>query len=161
MTRSAVRYGTAARYGLGVGMALAASAAILARQQTPPAQAPQQPAFKTETNLVHVDVYPRKSGRVLDGLTAADFEVLEDGKPQKVETFQFVQVQPGLAENEQRDPNNQREQARLAADPANRVFVVYLDTYHVSVSDSHRTREPLVNDARSSAGGQRRTCLAS
>jgi hypothetical protein len=48
--------------------------------------------------LVTADVYPQRDGRILEGLTAADFDVLEDGRPQKVERVEFVRVAANLAE---------------------------------------------------------------
>jgi hypothetical protein len=50
---------------------IAASAVLLGAQQ-------QQP-IRVGTNFVRVDVYPTKDGRIVDGLQAADFDVLEDG----------------------------------------------------------------------------------
>ena len=38
-----------------------------------------------EPAFVKVDVYPTVDGRTLEGLTAADFEILEDGTPQHVD----------------------------------------------------------------------------
>lgn len=61
----------------------------------PAAESPQQPpvTFRTEINYVEVDA------RILDGkgafvadLTQADFQVLEDGKPQKVTAFSLVNI---------------------------------------------------------------------
>ena len=59
---------------------------------TPSAQqAP--PVFRSATSIVSVDVIVRDaSGNVVKGLTAADFSVLEDGKPQQIETFSFQQI---------------------------------------------------------------------
>jgi VWFA-related protein len=67
------------------------------------AQAPQQPApsraegprqvFRANTQLVSVDVIVRdNSGAVVRGLTAADFEVLEDGKAQEIRSFSFEEI---------------------------------------------------------------------
>ena len=65
----------------------------------PAALAAQQPAatFSSSVNLVVVDVVVRdRAGTIVRGLTADDFEVLEDGKPQKVNTFDVeeIAVQP-------------------------------------------------------------------
>ena len=111
--------------------------------QDPPAQRP--PVFRGGTNFVLVDAYPQRDGRIVEGLTAADFEIREDGQPQQVELFEFVRVEPSLSESTRRDPNNQREAEQLAADPHNRVFVVYLDTLHTTVAGSHNIRGPLVD----------------
>ena len=59
------------------------------------AQQPQapRPVFRANTQLVSVDVIVRDdSGAVVRGLTAADFEVLEDGKPQEIRSFTFEEI---------------------------------------------------------------------
>ena len=106
-------------------------------------QPPQQPTFRTGVNLVRVDAYPSRDGKIVEGLTADDFEVLEDGVPQKIESFQFMQFEQNAPLEERRDPNSQREAFELAADPSRRVFVLYLDNLHVGFTDSHRARVPL------------------
>ena len=95
--------------------------------------------------LVTVDVYPQKDGRIVEGLQAADFQILENGQPQTVENVEFVRVEPVLSESERRDPNSMSEMLQQAADPHNRVFVVFLDMLHVSVFGSHISRRPLVD----------------
>jgi VWFA-related protein len=116
-----------------------------ARQKPAPAPSLQQPpVFRTGAAFVRVDVYPSKDGRIVRGLAKDDFQVFEDGKPQKIETFELVKVEPFTPDAEKRDPNTQEEGNELAADPKNRVFVLYLDTPHVSVEGAHATRAPLV-----------------
>ena len=107
--------------------------------------AQQQPVFRAGSVLVTVDTYPQRDGRIVEGLTAADFEVLEDNKPQKIEEVEFVRIEPALTVESRRDPNNQREMMTLVADPHNRVFVTYLDTAHTTVEGSHRIRQPLID----------------
>lgn len=52
------------------------------------AAAPQQPTFRTAIDLVHFGVSVLdKQGRPVTGLTATDFEVLENGKKQSVRFF--------------------------------------------------------------------------
>jgi VWFA-related protein len=63
-----------------------------AQQVQPP---PGQPAvtFKAEVNYVDVDtVVTDQQGNFVKGLTRNDFELLEDGKPQKVEMFSYVDL---------------------------------------------------------------------
>lgn len=121
------------------------AAASLAAQQSSSAPQAQQPTFRSGANLVLVDVYPMKDGRILQNLEQTDFEILEDGKPQKVENFQFIRVEGRTPEAEKRDPNTQEEGNELAADPKNRVFVVFLDQLGVSVEGAFRSRRPLVD----------------
>jgi Ca-activated chloride channel family protein len=57
---------------------LIAATAVAAAQQT----------FKTEVDLVHFSlVVTDKQGTPIDGLTAEDFEVIEEGKPQAIKFF--------------------------------------------------------------------------
>jgi VWFA-related protein len=79
-------------------IALAAGAAAL---QSPVinAQAPQTPqsppsvTFQVEVNYVDVDVVVTdEKGNFISGLTRDDFEVFEDGKPQKIDTFTSVEI---------------------------------------------------------------------
>ena len=73
---------------------VAASVVTLLIAAVPAAQAPQPRAvFRANTQLVSVDVIVRDgSGAVVRGLTAADFQVLEDGKPQEIRSFSFAEI---------------------------------------------------------------------
>ena len=52
-----------------------------------------RPVFRSNLNVVSVDVIVRdKSGAVVRGLTAADFEIREDGRPQTVDSFTFEEI---------------------------------------------------------------------
>ncbi|HEX5214980.1 MAG TPA: VWA domain-containing protein [Vicinamibacterales bacterium] len=124
--------------------AAAASVALAAAQgQAPPPQ--RQPVFRGGANFVLVDAYPQRDGKIVEGLKPADFEVLEDGKAQIVDSLEFVRIDPGPVTSERRDPNNTREMLQVAADPHNRVFVVFLDGLHTTVDGSHNIRGPLVS----------------
>ena len=138
--RSRVRRALAA-FGISAGLAwvLAAQAPP---QQPPP---PRPPVFRAGSVLVTVDVYPQRDGKLVDGLTAEDLQVTEDGKPQTIDGLELVRVERTLSEAERRDPNSTREMWSLAADPQNRVFVVYLDTLHVTIEGAYRVRRPLVD----------------
>ena len=130
------------RVGLLVALGVFAVGTSAQEKPQPPQQ---QPTFRTGVNLVRVDAYPSRDGKIIEGLTAADFEVLEDGVPQKIESFQFVQFEQNAPLEERRDPNSQREAFELAADPSRRVFVLYLDNLHVDFTGSHRVRVPLAS----------------
>jgi VWFA-related protein len=80
------------RYALVTAAALVAATATstspLAQQQPQP-----QPVFRSRLNLVSVDVIVRdKSGAVVRNLTAADFDVREDGKAQEITNFNFEEI---------------------------------------------------------------------
>lgn len=62
---------------------------------TPQAQTPQAPAvtFKIDVNYVEVDAtVTDDNGNFVKDLTKDDFEILEDGKPQKVDLFSLVDI---------------------------------------------------------------------
>src|SRR4051812_10955386 len=112
------------RLFLTFGLCLVPAAFLIARQT---------PTFRGSAVLVTVDAYPQQNGQIVEGLKPEDFDVFEDGKPKKVENFDFVRVEPALPAARV-DPNTIGEARALAADPKNRLFVVFLDTYHVDVS---------------------------
>ena len=79
-----------------VGAAVCATAIGAEPGQTPPPQ--KAPMFRSGVDLVTVNVVVRdKSGTVVKGLTREDFTVLEDGRPQTIDTFDFEEV--GAPEN--------------------------------------------------------------
>jgi VWFA-related protein len=114
-------------------------------QQQPPQQQPpaEQPRFRGGANLVRVDAYVTADGVPVKDLSAADFEVLEDGVPQRIESFQLVQPRSRGPANTLREPNTVAESREMAADPDVRVFVLFLDVWHVQVDGSYRAREPI------------------
>ena len=64
--------------------------------QQPPQQ--QRPTFRSGRDLVSVDLVVRdRSGNIVKGLTAADFEVREDGKPQNISGFSFQEISDAAA----------------------------------------------------------------
>jgi VWFA-related protein len=92
-----------------------------------------------------VDAYPiGPDGKIIEGLSAGDFRILEDGKPQQIESSEFIRIDLNTFSGDRRDPNSQAEGNRLAADPRNRVFVVFLDRFHGSLYGSTAMRQPLV-----------------
>ena len=111
-------------------------------QQTPDQQ---RPVFRAGAHYVRVDVYPTRNGVPIRDLKADDFELLEDGKPQQVETFEFIESPEFTPDAERRDPNSQRDGFELARNPQYRLFVLYLDAFHVSFGGSHRARRPIID----------------
>lgn len=72
--------------------------AALAPQDPQEAQQPPQqtaPTFRSSAAVIEVDVIVRdRNGKFLSGLTADDFEIFEDGKPQPVQQFYVVSGAP-------------------------------------------------------------------
>jgi VWFA-related protein len=108
------------------------------------AQSPQRPIFRADVNFITVDAYPLVDGRVVEGLTAEDFEVREDGRIQKVESFEFVRANERMTEGTRRDPGTQRRMLDELQDPRARVFVAYLDVHHVGIPGAYYSRQPIV-----------------
>jgi VWFA-related protein len=113
-------------------------------QQQPP-QPPPQPTFRAEANYVRVDVFPTKDGAPVLDLTREDFEVFESGAPQKLEQFEHVVIRAAGPQDTRIEPNTVAESRAMAENPRARVFVVFLDTYHVDVGASHNIRRPLID----------------
>jgi VWFA-related protein len=116
----------------------------------PPTQAQQRPVFRGGAHFVRVDAYPTTpDGKIIDGLKAEDFEILEDGKPQTIDSFDFIRFDTFTPETERRDPISQRAGFDMAADPRYRLFVAYVDlTFTMSVDGIENLpliQQPLVN----------------
>ena len=133
--------------------ALAATAFAATGPQTAPGQAqpPAQPqtqeqpqarppVFRAGANFVVVDAYPRKDGRLVQGLTKNDFQIFEDGKPQAVEFFEFITIPPHTPGMERRDPTSIADAERQAADPRSRVFVLYLASVGITIEGLREAR---------------------
>src|SRR6202453_3025012 len=86
-----------------LGSAVLAATSIAAQDQTPPQQDAQTAyTMKVNSDLVHTNVVVRdkKTGEVVRGLTANDFQVMENGKPQKIISFDFQSVDQAAPLNE-------------------------------------------------------------
>jgi VWFA-related protein len=126
-----------------------APSAVSGPQQT---QAQQRPVFRGGTHFVRVDAYPVKDGKIVEGLRPEDFEILEDGKPQTIDSLDFIRFDTFTPEAERRNPSSQREGFEMAADPRYRVFVIFVDMGFSSgkgvyspINDMGRIQQPLVN----------------
>ncbi|HKP35622.1 MAG TPA: VWA domain-containing protein, partial [Pyrinomonadaceae bacterium] len=83
---------------------------IAAQQPAPPRTSPEQEpndVVRITSNLVQVDVtVTDKKGRPIPNLRPEDFEILEDGKPQKITNFSFItgreRVAPAPARSERK-----------------------------------------------------------
>src|SRR5579872_113302 len=143
------------RFVASLCVALAVSRAPAAQQSEqakPPERAkpteqakPQRPVFRGGTQLVRVDAYPiSKDGRIIEGLRADDFEVFEDGAPQKIDTFEFDRFDTWTPDAERKDPSTQQDAYDLAADPSWRVFVIVIDRAVYGTFEGQRVlRAPL------------------
>src|SRR5256885_12270630 len=66
----------------------------------PPLQQQKPPAIDAEdvvritTNLVQIDTVVTKDNKQITDLTAQDFEIFEDGKPQPITNFSYIWTVP-------------------------------------------------------------------
>jgi VWFA-related protein len=99
--------------------------------------------FRVEVNYVEVDVVVTdKAGNLVKGLTADDFEVLEDKKPQKIDLFTTVDIPIERAERVLLDRPPIDPDVRINDRFEGRMFVVVLDDLH-----THSMRSLLVRKA--------------
>ena len=128
--------------------------------QQPPAQQPppdpQQPIFRTGINFVRVDVIVSdKTGAPVADLQQSDFDVTEDGRPQKIETFRLIKLDGGTADSIKEAPREIRtdydEEAEAAREDV-RLFAVFLDDYHVRRGASMAVRGQLAQFVQTQLG---------
>ena len=128
---------SAPRLGLTLTAGLVAAVLVSAQQ-------PQQPTFRAGTNVVRVDLYATRDGKMIDDLKQSEVDVLEDGVKQTIESFERVVVRAPVAQELRAEPNSVPESRQMAADPRARIFVIYLDTYHTRWGNAARMRAPLL-----------------
>jgi VWFA-related protein len=91
-----------------------------------------------------VDAYPTRNGEPVTDLGSADFEILEDKAPQRIEQFEHVVIRSAGPQETRREPNTVAESRQAALDPRARVFVLFLDVSHVEMTASRAIRTPLI-----------------
>src|SRR5262245_7760652 len=107
----------------------------------------QLPQFRTGINFVRVDVIVSdKSGGAVADLKQADFEVIEDGKPQAIETFKLIKLDGGTVPGPDGPPRQIRSDADEETEAAKddvRLFGIFLDDYHTKLGSSLTVQAPL------------------
>ena len=123
--------------------------------QTPPApvvppipQSLQTPTFRLNTDLVSLDVIVRDSkGQFVADLKPQDFELYEDGVKQ--ELISFVLSHGGRTYNQKAPPSVAAQEgvyvpaSRPTSDASGRVFLLFIDDYHLDFGSTPKTRELL------------------
>jgi len=118
---------------LSVLLVSLAVVAVYAQQQPPPPSTGQAPpTFRVEVNYVEVDArVTDASGNPVSDLAAADFEVLEDGKPQKISTFSLVNIPIVRAERPLFAGAPIEPDVTSNARANGRVYLMVLDDLHI------------------------------
>jgi VWFA-related protein len=118
---------------------------------TPASPQDQQPIFRTGINFVRVDaIVTDRQGNPVPDLTPSDFEVLEDGKPQTIESLRFIRIDGSAAPTSAGPIRTRADEERAAANDDARIFVFFLDDYHVRLGSSMAARRPLVEFVQNS-----------
>ena len=103
--------------------------------------------FRAGINFVRVDaIVTDKNGAPIGDLKAEDFEVIEEGKPQKIETFKLISLDDPQRPAPGGPPRQIRtdldEELEAAKDDV-RLYGVFLDDYHVTQEGSMSAREQI------------------
>jgi VWFA-related protein len=140
------------RLRLAVLLALASVSALSAGQAPAPAPQPttQQPTtqqtppptFKAEVEYVEVDaLVTDEQGQFVRDLSVDDFQIFEDGRPQKITNFSLVdipveQVQQPLFATAPIEPDTQTNEEPFEG----RVYVMIMDDLHTDALRSQRVK---------------------
>jgi VWFA-related protein len=115
------------------------------QQQQPPPDQAGQPVFRAGINFVRVDaIVTDRAGNPVKDLQIGDFEISEVNKPQKIETFKYIDLDGGLMSPER--PREIRTDADEEAESARddvRLFGIFLDDYHVREETSMAARQQI------------------
>ena len=117
--------------------------AVLASAQS---RAEPPPTFPSRVELVRLDVVVvDREGRPVEGLTAADFQVEENGRPRKVESFEPIVVRVRTPA-----PPSGGARPTLVAEPQTHVaeegrcVLIFVDDVHLASSTAQQLRLQLV-----------------
>lgn len=128
-------------------------------QAPAPAPAPAQPAddqgptFRAGISFVRVDaIVTDKQGNPVTDLTADDFEVLEDDRKQEIETFRLVKIDTTAPVESPGRLTTRNDEENAAANEDARIFVFFLDEYHVRLGNSLAARKQLIDFVQTQLG---------
>ncbi|MEZ5319368.1 MAG: VWA domain-containing protein [Vicinamibacterales bacterium] len=126
------------KLGVTIGVATALTVLPVARPagQTPaPQSGAPQVTFRASSDIVEVDAFiTDKDGNFVRDLTKDDFEVLEDGKPQVVDTFTLVDLPIGQTPPPPPRGEDYIEPGYISNEGGveGRIYLIVLDSNHIS-----------------------------
>jgi VWFA-related protein len=129
---------------LGIASLIVTAAGATHGQAPSPPQQPQQPpiTFRAEVNYVEVDARVLdRDGKFISGLQAGDFQVFEDGKPQKISAFAMVNIPLERVERPLFASKPVERDVRTNLDAADgRIYVILLDDLHTAPLRTQRIK---------------------
>jgi len=120
-----------------------------------PSPAEPTPTFRGGINFVRVDVIVTdRNGNPAIDLTAADFEVREDGAVQTIEQFRLLRVDPVQRATDEplRPIRNEDDLVREASRDDVRLFVIFFDDYHTREINALVVKKPLIDFVQRQVG---------
>ena len=106
---------------------------------------PQQPTFRGGTTLVQVDaIVADGERRPIVDLEAADFAVLDDGRPVPIERVRFLGADTYAGDATLAPIRSHDDEEREASRDDVHVYAIVLDDYHVARMDELRVIDSLV-----------------
>src|SRR5438552_8576871 len=113
--------------------------AILAQQSEQPPL-----TFRVEANFVEVDAFVSDAtGKPITDLRASDFQLLEDGKPQMVSAFSYVNIPIARAERPLFSPTAIEPDVETNIGMDGRIYMFVLDDLHIDLTRGPRVKESL------------------
>src|SRR5258708_1798404 len=134
-------------------IAFAATALLCSAQQNPaPAQAPPTTLRGTSQEVLLDLVVRDKKGHLVKNVAAKDFEVTDDGEPQKILSFRLVTASEGTPQAAASDSTAAAGGKSAALDPLRQVRIVTL-VFDRLGTDARNTARSAVNDLLKSETG--------
>ena len=137
-----------------MGLTLLVASLLIAAGQT--AQPPAPQTFRSATQLVEVDVRVFQGERFVSDLKPAEFELTEDGVPQKIRSVLRISAMPSPPEGS--TPAVSPGPLASPGAPA-QVWIFIFDTPHLTAGTLQRSREAVeafIDDAVPPGGHRRR-----
>ena len=105
-------------------------------------QPSEHQALVSAPRVVRIDVIATdSSGRTIENLNRADFELREDGTPQTIDEVRFIKADRKARDGDVGSPiASDADERAEASRSGTGLFAVFLDEYHVSAADSSRVR---------------------
>lgn len=118
---------------------------LLTALATPPLHAQEGPSFPSQLDIVTVDVVVTdKQGNPVQGLTAADFTLREEGKPQTISSFEVAtlpEFQPSTSPMRSRVSTNDP----VPKDQKRPMIVIVFDDVNISAPSGSRARKAITD----------------